>query len=308
MELIRGIHNIKPKHRHCVLTIGKFDGIHKGHQAVLANLVEKSKSLNLPSAVMVFEPQPEELFNPEEAPARLSRLRDKYIALAALGIDRLICVNFSVGFAAQSPHAFVSDLLVDKLGVVFLVVGDDFRFGRKRAGDFSFLQNEAELHGFEVVSTQSFRVDNHRISSTAVRQALSAGEFEKAKAMLGKPFTISGKVVHGEQNGRTIGFPTANMILRRHKTPIHGVFAVCIRWKGKLLKGVANLGSRPTLNGQRLQLETHIFDFNEDLYGQRLTIEFIAKIRDELKFESFAHLKEQILLDAEQAKACLVNY
>ncbi|MBT1452339.1 bifunctional riboflavin kinase/FAD synthetase [Glaciecola sp. XM2] len=305
MELIRGIHNIKPRHRGCVLTIGKFDGVHKGHQAVLANLVEKAKALNLPSAVMVFEPQPEELFMPEQAPARLSRLRDKYNALKAQGIDRLLCVNFSTAFAAQSPKEFVQDLLVDRLGVKFLVVGDDFRFGNKRKGDFDYLQSASAEYGFDVVSTTSFRVDDYRISSTAVREALSKGDFDTAHRMLGQSFAISGKVVHGEKNGRTIGFPTANMLLRRHKTPIHGVFAVLVRWQDKCFKGVANLGSRPTLNGQRLQLETHIFDFDKDVYGQRLRIEFIAKIRDEAKFESFEQLKQQIQEDAIQAKECL---
>lgn len=308
MELIRGIHNIKSQHRGCVLTIGKFDGIHKGHQAVLANLVEKAKALALPSAVMVFEPQPEEVFSPAQAPARLSRLRDKYEALKALGIDRLICVNFSKKFASQSPEQFVVDLLINHLGVNFLVVGDDFRFGHKRQGDFEYLQQAAKQFNFDVVSTQSFRVDNSRISSTAVRDALSSGNFEKAKNMLGRPFSISGKVVHGEKNGRTIGFPTANILLRRHKTPLHGVFAVRVLWQGAWLKGVANLGSRPTLAGQKLQLETHVFDFSEDLYGQRLHVEFISKIRDETKFDSFEQLKQQIKEDAKLARASLATY
>jgi riboflavin kinase/FMN adenylyltransferase len=308
VELIRGIHNIKSQHRGCVLTIGKFDGIHKGHQAVLANLVEKAKALALPSAVMVFEPQPEEVFSPAQAPARLSRLRDKYEALKALGIDRLICVNFSKKFASQSPEQFVVDLLINHLGVNFLVVGDDFRFGHKRQGDFEYLQQAAKQFNFDVVSTQSFRVDNSRISSTAVRDALSSGNFEKAKNMLGRPFSISGKVVHGEKNGRTIGFPTANILLRRHKTPLHGVFAVRVLWQGAWLKGVANLGSRPTLAGQKLQLETHVFDFSEDLYGQRLHVEFISKIRDETKFDSFEQLKQQIKEDAKLARASLATY
>jgi riboflavin kinase/FMN adenylyltransferase len=308
VELIRGIHNIKSKHRGCVLTIGKFDGIHKGHQAVLANLVEKARALALPSAVMVFEPQPEEVFSPAQAPARLSRLRDKYEALKALGIDRLICVNFSKKFASQSPEQFVVDLLINHLGVNFLVVGDDFRFGHKRQGDFEYLQQAAKQFNFDVVSTQSFRVDNSRISSTAVRDALSSGNFEKAKNMLGRPFSISGKVVHGEKNGRTIGFPTANILLRRHKTPLHGVFAVRVLWQGAWLKGVANLGSRPTLAGQKLQLETHVFDFSEDLYGQRLHVEFISKIRDETKFDSFEQLKQQIDEDAKRARASLATY
>ena len=307
MELIRGIHNISAAHRGCALTIGKFDGVHKGHQAVLLNLIDKAKALGVPCAVMVFEPQPEEVFAPDLAPARLSRLRDKYEALKELGIDRLLCVNFSKEFASQSPKAFVEQLLVAKLGVKFLVVGDDFRFGHKRAGDFSFLQDSAVHCGFDVVSTQSFIVDNCRISSTAIRQALSDGNFTKASNMLGKPYTISGKVVHGEKNGRTIGFPTANILLRRHKAPVRGVFAVKVHFDNKTYGGVANLGSRPTLNGQRLQLETHIFEFNQDLYGKRIDVEFIGKLRDENKFANFAQLKQQIQSDAEEAIACLAN-
>lgn len=303
MELIRGIHNINASHQGCALTIGKFDGVHKGHQAVLLNLIDKAKALGVPSAVMVFEPQPEEVFAPAVAPARLSRLRDKYVALKALGVDRLLCVSFSKEFAAQSPQAFVKDLLVDKLGVKFLVVGDDFRFGHKRAGDFHFLQQAASEHAFDVVSTHSFVVDNCRISSTAVREALSQGDFVKASNMLGKAYSISGKVVHGEKNGRTIGFPTANVLLRRHKAPVYGVFAVKAYVDGESFEGVANLGYRPTLKGQRLQLETHIFDFTGNLYAKRVQIEFMSKIRDEAKFESFLQLKQQIEKDAKDARA-----
>jgi riboflavin kinase/FMN adenylyltransferase len=308
VDLIRGIHNIKSSHYGCALTIGKFDGVHKGHQAVLSKLVEKAKALGVPSAVMVFEPQPEEVFSPANAPARLSRLRDKYAALKALGIDRLLCINFSKAFASQSPQAFVHDLLVLKLGVKFLVVGDDFRFGHKRTGDFNYLQQAAKQYHFDVVSTQSFRLDNCRISSTAVRDALSSGDFDKASAMIGAPYRISGKVIHGEKNGRTIGFPTANILLRRHKTPLHGVFAVKVIIDDEVFGGVANLGSRPTLDGQRLLLETHIFDFAGDLYGKRLQIEFIDKLRDEAKFDGFAQLKQQIKNDAEHAKRSLAAF
>ncbi len=291
-----------------MLTIGKFDGVHKGHQGVLTQLVAKASALGVPSAVMVFEPQPEEIFAADRAPARLSRLRDKYEALQALGIDRLLCVSFSREFASQSPQAFVEELLVKKLGVKYLVVGDDFRFGFQRTGDFTYLTKAAREYKFDVVSTQSFRMDNNRISSTAIRDALSCGDFVKASSMIGKPYTISGKVVHGEKNGRTIGFPTANILLKRHKAPLHGVFAVTVKLGSKVYGGVANLGSRPTLNGQRLQLETHLFNFTGDLYGTRIQIEFIAKIRDEAKFESFAELTQQIELDAKQAQQRLAEF
>ncbi|WP_395340923.1 bifunctional riboflavin kinase/FAD synthetase [Ningiella sp. W23] len=305
MELIRGVHNIKLRHKHCALTIGKFDGVHKGHQAVLASLVKRAKQLSVPSVVMVFEPQPEEVFMPERAPARLSRLRDKYNALKSLGIDRLLCLSFSKSFAAQSPDTFVRDLLIEKLGVKFLVVGDDFKFGHNREGNFEFLKRAAKENNFDVVSTQSFRMDDCRISSTAIRAALSEGDFERANFMLGRPFSVSGKVIHGEKNGRTIGFPTANILLKRHKTPLHGVFAVKVRLGNEYYGGVANLGSRPTLNGQRLQLETHLFNFDQQIYGQRIEVEFYEKLRDEAKFDSFDQLKQKIQDDARQARAIL---
>ena len=215
MELVHGLHNLRDKHRGCVLTIGKFDGVHLGHKAVLSQLIEQARQRNLPATVMVFEPQPEEVFFPDSAPARLSTLRDKYEALSAIGIDRLICVKFNPTFASQSPQTFTEDLLVDTLGVKFLVVGDDFRFGKQRAGDFDMLVAAGERHGFSVVNTKSMRMADCRVSSTAIREALQQGDFEQANAMLGSPFCITGKVVHGEKRGRTIGFPTANVLLKR---------------------------------------------------------------------------------------------
>ncbi len=307
MELIRGVHNIRDKHRGCVLTIGKFDGVHLGHQAVLKNLVEKARELNLPATVMVFEPQPEEVFAPDKAPARLSRLRDKYEFLEGLGVDRLLCVKFDRQFAQCSAEHFVESLLVDKLGIRFLVVGDDFRFGQGRQGDFSMLQCSGEQLGFDVVSTHSFRRKDCRISSTAVREALSRGDFNEAEAMLGHPFAICGKVVHGEKKGRTIGFPTANVLLKRCKTPVNGVFAVHVKWHSKTFRGVANVGTRPTVNGTRSQLEVHLFDFAQSLYGQRICVEFVNKLRDEQKFESFEGLHQQIQQDAKQARQLLAT-
>lgn len=305
MELIRGLHNIRDKHRGCVLTIGKFDGVHLGHQAVLSQVVEKARKLGLPATVMVFEPQPEELFTPEQAPARLSLLRDKYTQLKALGIDRLLCVKFDRHFASFSARDFVEGLLVNKLGVKFLVVGDDFRFGKGRVGDFSTLVEEGEKCDFDVVSTQSFRLEECRISSTAVRDALSDNDFALAEQMLGRPFTISGKVLHGDKRGRTIGFPTANVLLKRCKAPVNGVFAVRVDVAGKRYAGVANIGHRPTVNGQRSQLEVHLFDFNSDLYGQFICVALVSKIREEMKFDSFELLHQQIQKDALVAKTLL---
>lgn len=307
MELIRGLHNISAQHHGCVLTIGKFDGVHLGHQAVLKNLIEKAVSLNLPAVVMVFEPQPEELFAPQHAPARLSLLRDKYIALKEIGIHRLLCVRFTPAFSGMSPEAFIEDLLVDKLGVKFLVVGDDFRFGHKRAGDFELLKAHSQPSKFDVVSTQSFRMHDYRISSTQVRTAIANADFRQVTQMLGTAFVMRGKVVHGEKKGRTIGYPTANVLLHRKKSPLKGVFAVKVRSAYGQHNGVANVGMRPTLDGHTMQLETHIFDFEQSLYGQQLEVEFIEKIRDEIKFPDFQALKEQIVQDAQQARVLLAN-
>lgn len=305
MELIRGLHNLRPRHRGCVLTIGKFDGVHKGHQAVLANVQQQARQLGLPATVMVFEPQPEEVFTPDKAPARLSTLAEKYRLLAAQHVDRLLCVRFNQAFASQQAQTFIEDLLVDRLGVRFLVVGDDFRFGQSRQGDFAMLTEAGQKHGFEVVSTQSFRVDDCRISSTAIREALDKGDFEKAETMLGRPYSIRGRVVHGEKKGRTIGFPTANVLLKRFRTPLKGVFAVKVAYQDKMYHGVANVGSRPTLNGKQVQLEVHIFDFEHSVYGHTIEVFPCYKIRDEKKFASFEQLKTQIHNDAQVAQQVL---
>ena len=305
MELIRGLHNLREKHRGCVLTIGKFDGVHLGHQAVLSQVLEKAKALGLPATVMVFEPQPEELFTPYHAPARLSVLRDKYSQLQALGVDRLLCIKFNHEFAGYSAEYFVEKLLVELLDVKFLVVGDDFRFGKGRVGDFAYLQKEGTKCHFDVASTQSFRVENCRISSTAVREALAAGNFGLAEQMLGRAFTISGKVLHGDKRGRTIGFPTANLLLKRIKAPVNGVFAVEVLVQGRTYNGVANIGHRPTVNGTRSQLEVHLFDFDKTIYGQTISVALKHKIREEIKFDSFELLHKQIQQDAQKARHLL---
>ncbi|MCV2886129.1 bifunctional riboflavin kinase/FAD synthetase [Aestuariibacter sp. AA17] len=311
MELIRGLHNIRDRHFGTVLTIGKFDGVHLGHQAVIANLVSKARELKLPATVMVFEPQPEEVFAPARAPARLSRLRDKYSQLKELGVDRLLCVKFDTRFSNLSAEFFVEELLVKKLGIKFLVVGDDFKFGKGRSGDFAMLVEEGKKCNFDVVSTQSFRLKACRISSTAIREALhgakSHTDFEEAEHMLGRPFAINGKVVHGDKKGRTIGFPTANVLLKRCKAPVSGVFAVYVLVEGKRFKGVANIGTRPTVNGQRSQLEVHIFDYSNVIYGTFISVQLVAKLREEARFASFEQLKEQILNDVEHAKHVLAT-
>lgn len=306
MELIRGIHNIKPHHQGCVLTIGNFDGVHLGHQEVLRQVSEQAKELGLPSTVMTFDPQPLELFAKDKAPARLTRLRDKFVQLSKLNIERLLCVNFNYKFANQTPEAFISDLLVERLGVKFLVVGDDFCFGQNRKGNFAMLQEAGKKYGFEVVSTQSFRLAKLRVSSTAIRQALAQDKLDAAAEMLGRNYSISGRVSHGRKLGRTIGFPTANIPLKRCVSPVSGVYTVEALGLGdEPVGGVANIGNRPTVNGVRQQLEVHLFDFKANLYGKQLEIVLLDKIRDEHKFESFEALKQQIELDAEAARVWL---
>lgn len=354
MELIRGTHNLRAEHRGCVLTIGNFDGVHLGHQAVLQQVRTKAQALGVASAVMTFEPQPQELFQPDEAPARLTNWREKFLALRAQDVDRHIVIEFNKKFASQPAREFIEKTLVDKLGVKFLVVGDDFRFGYKREGDFALLKKAGNELGFEVVDTRSYRQQQQRVSSTAIRQALEQGDFEQAEAMLGRPYQMQGKVVHGRKNGRTIGFPTANIPLKRLKSPLHGVFAVTVTYGNDSVgrtfgatnsrdersevansraegpnsrceatksrtegaksraegtyQGVANLGTRPTLNGDEVQLEVHLFDFSGNLYGQRVTVTPIAKLRAEQRFASLEHLKEQIQKDAARARQLLADY
>ncbi len=298
MKLIRGIHNLKAEHHGCVLTIGNFDGVHRGHQALLESLVAEGRSRHLPVMVMIFEPQPLELFAAERAPARLTRLREKLRYLAECGIDAVLCVRFDRRFAALTAQNFVSDLLVKRLGVQYLAVGDDFRFGAGRQGDFLLLQKAGEEYGFNVVSTDTFCEGGVRISSTAVRQALAEDNLVLAESLLGHPFTISGRVVHGDKLGRTIGFPTANLPLRRQVSPVKGVYAVEVHGLGdKVLPGVANIGTRPTVAGLRQQLEVHLLDVAMDLYGRHIDVILRKKIRDEQRFASLDELKAQIARD-----------
>lgn len=306
MELIRGIHNIKSQHHGCVLTIGNFDGVHLGHLKVLGQVSQQAKKLGLPSMVMMFEPQPMELFAGENAPARLTRLRDKFVQMNKLQLDRLLCVNFNREFADIPPEAFISELLVKQLGVRYLVIGDDFRFGRKRAGNFAMLQQAGQQYGFQVVSTESFCVREQRVSSTAIRRALAENDFATAQLMLGRAYSINGRVAHGRKLGRQLGFPTANVPLKRCVSPVSGVYVVEAHGLGgKPVGGVANIGQRPTVNGMRQQLEVHLFDFNADLYGRQIEVALLKKLREEQRFDSVQALQQQIELDAEAARVWL---
>jgi len=304
MELIRGTHNIRPRHHGCVLTIGNFDGVHRGHQALLEQLKQQGQRLGLPVVVMIFEPQPLELFASDSAPARLTRLRDKAKYLAQAGVDSLLCVKFDASFAANTAQKFIVELLVEKLGVKFLTVGDDFRFGAGRQGDFALLQQAGAEYGFDVVSTKTFCEGTQRISSTAIRQALQEDDLAQAETLLGRPFSICGRVIHGDALGRTLGFPTANLPLKRLQSPVKGVYAVDVYGLGdKPYPGVANIGTRPTVAGIRQQLEVHLLDVSLDLYGRHIDVVLRAKLRNEQRFASLDALKQQIANDVVAARA-----
>ncbi|RUO32805.1 bifunctional riboflavin kinase/FAD synthetase [Aliidiomarina sanyensis] len=311
MELIRGLHNIRPEHRGCVLTIGNFDGVHLGHQAVLEQVHAQALARKVPSVAMIFEPQPLELFAPDRAPARLYRWQDKYKHIAECGVDRLLLTQFNARFANLTAEAFIEDVLVGKLGVSLLVVGDDFRFGKARTGDFNLLKQAAKHFGFEVIDTQSYRTESIRVSSTAIRSALTTADFETAARMLGRPYAISGRVRHGAKKGRTIGFPTANVALHRLHNPLRGVYAVGLETAHHVYAGVANIGRKPTVAGTEELLEVHLFDFpgprdSAELYGEQVLVTPLAWLRAEKKFASFDALHAQIIEDAALARALLI--
>ena len=304
MELVRGLHNLRPEHRGCAATIGSFDGIHLGHQAVLTQLAAQGRERRLSVTLITFEPQPREYFMPEEAPPRLTRFREKLEVLQHCGIDRVVCLRFNAYLASLTADEFIQRIMLDGLAVKYLVVGDDFRFGKGRIGDYALLEQAGKTHGFPVVTMPTFNVGNHRVSSTRIRVALNQGDFNSAEALLGRPYWMSGRVAHGDKRGRTIGFPTANIFMHRNAVPVDGVFAVeMCGIDDRPIAGVANVGTRPTVDGSRALLEVHLFDFDRDIYGRHVQVSFMKKLRPERKFESFELLKRQIELDAEQARA-----
>lgn len=303
MELIRGLHNIKSRHYGCVATIGNFDGLHLGHQKVLEQLKEKAKKLNLPTLVITFEPLPQEYFQDTAAPARLLRLREKLEILKSYQIDRVLCLNFQQKLANFNAEEFVTNILLHHLGIKWLIVGDDFRFGHKREGDFYLLTHMGQRYGFQVSNTNTVMFNGQRIGSSAVRAALAKGDLVLTKELLGRPYSMTGRVIYGDQRGRQLGFPTANLLVRRKVMPMQGVFAVNVHGLGAVpLSGVANLGTRPTVDGSRSLLEVYLLDFDQVIYGQFLQIEFLQKLRDERRFDSIAELKAQITKDVANAK------
>jgi riboflavin kinase/FMN adenylyltransferase len=308
MQLIRGLHNINAQHRGNVLTIGNFDGIHKGHQAMLELLQKLAARHQAQSIMMSFRPLPHEYFVPDEVPSRLMNLREKWNALQNISQrpDYLLLATFDEALATLTADEFIESILVQQLAIKAVAVGDDFRFGAQRLGDLKRLQTAGDKYGFEVVALSTHNVDNMRVSSTRIRAALLSDDLAAAENMLGRPYAIEGRVAHGDKRGRTIGFPTANIHLHRPATALDGVYAVTLQTAdGEVVKGIANLGKRPTVDGTRKQLEVHLFNFDRDIYGQHVCISFLEKIRDEIKFDSFDALKQQILKDCETAKEIL---
>ncbi|MBX2808607.1 MAG: isoleucine--tRNA ligase [Cellvibrionaceae bacterium] len=300
---IRGLHNLQAQHHGNVVTIGSFDGVHLGHRLILQQLCEQAKALGLPSLVMIFEPQPHEFFAAEKAPARLMRLREKVIALFAAGVDRVLCLPFNRRVSQQSAADFVQQVLVDALGTRYLVVGDDFRFGAQREGDYRRLLDAGARAGFTVTDTRTYVIAGERVSSTRIRHLLQSGEFAAAAQLLGKAYAISGRVVKGKQLGRTLGAPTANVHLHRYCSPLSGVFAVTVALGGETVRGVANVGVRPTLGGDsKPLLEVHLFDRDDDLYGQNIVVVFKHKLREEQRFDNLQALQQQIQWDIAKAR------
>jgi riboflavin kinase / FMN adenylyltransferase len=285
----------------CALTIGNFDGVHRGHRALIDRVIAKAREARLTACVLTFEPHPREFFAGDAAPARISRLRDKLELMEAAGIEHVHVARFDAGFAALSGQSFIDEVLVRGLGTQWLIVGRDFRFGAGRKGDFSTLQG----HGFTVEAMHDVQFEAKRVSSSAVRAALQAGDLRGAERLLGHPYTISGRVAHGAKLGKSLGFPTANIVLRR-PPPIAGIFVVEVDKYGH---GVASVGKRPTLNPVAVPLlEVHLFDSSENLYGEHLRVRFLKKLRDEQKFDGLPALQAAIARDAEQARRYFLKH
>ena len=300
MQLIRGLHNLK-KHSGSVVTIGNFDGVHVGHKKIISRLVETAKALNLPSVLISFAPTPQCFFGREQA--TLSNFKEKHQLLSRLGVDKHLLIYFNQSFSELEAKDFIQQVLLDKLNMKHCLIGDDFRFGRGRQGDLKLLQSLSSTNDFSVENTQSVLCNDCRASSSEIRTLLTQGDLGDAAQMLGREFSINGKIIHGQKKGRTIGFPTINIPIKRKISPVLGVFATTVEIDGVVYQGVCNIGNRPTVNGTKILLEVFLFDFDRDAYGLEAKVIFKHKIRDEEKFDNFEALKQQIELDTQQAKA-----
>jgi riboflavin kinase / FMN adenylyltransferase len=305
MELIRGLINLHERQRGCAVTIGTYDGVHLGHQALLRRLTEHARQLSLPAVVLTFEPTPREYLNRESPPARLTSFRERWRVLEGMSLDNLLLLRFGEGLRNLSGEAFAS-LLAKDLGARVVVVGHDFRFGCNGEATAPVLAEAGKRLGFAVDVVPPVMLDGERVSSSGVRDALGRGDFALAARWLGRPYSMRGRVVHGQRLGRDLGYPTANLRIDRRRTPLQGIFAVYVHGiEATPLRGVASLGTRPTVGGVRTVLEVHVFDFSADLYGREIGVEFVAKLRDEEYFPTLDALVEQIHRDAAEARRIL---
>lgn len=303
MEIINGLHNLRSRHRGCVLTIGNFDGVHRGHRQLIDALCEKAKAMGVPSMLMTFEPQPREFFAGTKLPARLTRFREKVYLLDQTPLDRLLCLPFNERTANIEAGWFAKDFVVDQVGAKHLVIGDDFRFGRGREGDFALFERYGQVHGYSVSAMSTLLQGEVRISSTLIRETLAAGDFTAAANLLGHEYFIMGRVVYGRQLGRQLNVPTANIRLQRYRAALEGVYCVTVEGiAGAVRHGIANIGVRPTVDGKEPLLEVHVFDYTGNLYGDLIKVTFKQKLREEQAFDSIDALKTQINQDIEQAR------
>ncbi len=310
MRLIRGLHNLNASlpvdFDGCVATIGNFDGLHLGHRRILESLQKVSAEEGKPTLVMMFEPQPKEFFAPDLAPPRLAGFRDKFQDLRDAGIDYLLCLPFNDSLRSMSAAQFIQSILIDGIQVKHLIVGDDFRFGCDRSGDYAALETAGKVSGFSVDDTPTHEIAGDRVSSTRVRKELARDNLPMAAELLGRPYQMSGRVAYGRQLGRTLDTPTANVLIKRSRLPMTGVYAVHLieQESGEEYIGVANLGVKPTISGEpEPSLEVHVFGFSGNLYGKHLTVSFMQKIRDEMKFDGLDALKSAIDSDKKAARA-----
>ena len=303
MKLLRRVENIPELKDGCVATIGNFDGVHRGHQALLALLRKQASLLQLPMVVLLFEPQPGEYFNPHAAPARLYRLREKLHALRQCGVDYVYCLRFDKHLVNMLPEAFAEQIIFSRLNAKYLLLGEDFRFGLNRQGDLTLLKELGQKKGAIIDACPDFCMEGARVSSTQIRHALYLGDLDQAAALMGRKYSLYGRVRHGNGIGRQWGFPTANLSVHKGMLAVSGVFCVKVKRQGKpMLAGVANIGNRPTIDGSKNVLEVHLFDFDESLYDEMLQVFFLHKLRDEIKFSSVDALIAQIHLDVAAAR------
>ena len=303
MEFIRGLHNIRPRHRGCVITMGTFDGVHHGHQMLLSHLSAKSKKLRVPSLLITFEPHPREFFQVSDVPARLTRFREKIDIFDKINIDRVLCIPFNERSRSISAGVIIERFLVERLGVKYLVIGDNFRFGCNAEGDYSMLKDAGERLNFDVGRVDTLLFDHERVSSTRIREALNRGDLVLAEKLLGRPYSMMGRVVYGKRLGTELGVPTANIRVARKRTAIEGIFTVTVTGLDRMYRGIASLGTRPTVDGTKHVIEVHLYDFSGDIYNEMLTVTFHKKMRDEWKFDSLDALKKQMQQDISESKS-----